>query len=1008
MIRFLVNRPVSVIALFLGVLLLAILALRQLKISLLPDIAIPEVIILVDVPNESPAGVEQQVLSTLRSGLLSISGLEDMSSTASWGSGEIRLRFDYGLNMDKVFIELNELIDLSMNDLPPTVSRPRAVKTRATDLPVFYLSLAYHSGKEPGSLAELSEYARKVLRPRLEQLPEIAFLDMHGLTDQHLVIQSYPEVMASLGINQLDLQAAIESNNLVLGSITIKERAYQYQVRIGKPITQIADIRNTTFQVGDRLFKIDDVAEVSLEDQTSVSAFYENGRRAISLAVVKSPNASLKTLKQRLQTIQEQIMQEESRFQLRISRDQTTLLQATLWNLTSSLMLACVLAVGIVFLFYPRWQIPTLIGIVVPVSLLLSFLFFRLGDMSINMISLSGLLLGLGLMIDNGIIVLDNISLSWNQEQSLAQACVQGTNEMIRPLLTSMLTTCSIFFPLIFLSGITGALFLDQALAISISLLISYLVSIILLPVLYYVLMQNQNITFPQQNSALSRMLLNGYDRGFRIIFKHKKLSFVIIVLFLSLSAIIFQGLAKTRFPTLPERAFEAEIEWGAGLQPAVAAQRITTLFDSLDIYWQAHLGISQFLLNTTYQGSLNSASLYIELPPDGAASDIQNLLARELADRYETASITFSAERTAFELLFPSSHTGFSVRCYFPGVEDLDQSDVYQGLFNNIKSLPGVNDAKGMLYSPSYLIEPIPEKLIQYQVNYEILRAELSRLLNYYQLTEIRSFQYSLPVVIKSEDYSIDEINSTATILNQNGLPIPLRHLIRIRKTRSPQKYFASRKGPYLPLELVTDFPEQVEKKIMELTHQYPGVELEVYSNKQYNQGLRRELTIILGFSILLLYFLLTAQFESFLQPLVVLSEIPLGLAGSIVLLWIFEQSINIMSLTGMIVTVGVVINDSIVKIDTINRLRRQGMDSKSAIHMGGLKRINAITMTSLTTILASLPFLFGNDLGSMLQRPLAIGLIGGMIIGTLASLFMVPLLYDIVLSKKAFPPED
>lgn len=995
MIKFLIHRPISVVVLVFALLCLSFMASRQLEVSLLPDIGIPEITILVDAPSYAPLEVEQKILFPMRRYLNAINGLQDLSCSAGWGLGQLHLRFDYGRDVDKVFIETNEMVDLSMNSLPAGIERPRVIKTRAEDLPVYYLTLKYNTDYQEGNFLQLSEYAKEVLRRRLEQLPGVALVDVHGVKNMQVAISPDENRLLALGLTQEDLQKALQDNQINFNSTIIKERQYQYLVRIGKSITGTKEIQNVRLVVGSRIVKIGDLAQVGFEEQTATGSFEDDGQPAISLAIIKNPGASLNDLETNLHSICQEIQEERPDIKISITRDQTKLLRFTLNNLKTSLFSGCLLAIGIVFFFYSQWRIPILIGIIIPISLLISLLFFKGLGLSLNMISLSGLLLGLGMMIDNGIIVLDNISQEWIGNVGIEEACIKGTNEMITPLLTSMLTTCSVFFPLFMISGIAGALFWDQALAVSVGLVTSYLVSITLLPTLYFGLLKNRRVENIQKSTLFTRSLTRLYNRGFNFTFRYPGLILVAIGLFIFLACLASIHLPLARFPTLPEEAFEVNIDWNAPIQPEISAQRIDRIFEKIEAPWQAHIGVSQYLLNALYQGEINGASIYVKIPVQEDPDTLKSNIRQRLHEFFPEARISFTPEKTPFEMLFPTPDQTIILRCFIDGHEEDAAQNIYQKIFQEIKELPGIQDIYDPDYDKTYFIQPDLQKLMYYNVDENHLIAELKKMLGEHKIMELKSFQYSVPVVIKGDWTGIEEIRQKGQVENRQGTLIPMHQLIDIHASRSMRKILASKAGRFWPIWIHTLQPERIEKHIAQIERQFPSLKIEIDGSYKANKLLISEIIRALLVSLLLLYFLLTAQFESFLQPFIVLLEIPISLSGALVFLWMFGATINMMSLIGMVVTMGIVINDSIIKVDTINRLRRAGLSVKEALHQGGLKRINPITMTSLTTILAVVPFFWGSDWGNMLQRPLAISLVGSMLVGTIVSLYIIPLLY-------------
>lgn len=993
MIRFLIYRPVSVFVVYLALIILAIIGISYLPVSLLPDIDIPHITILVEGENRSIEEIERLALAPIRQKLAQVDGLKDIQSIASFESGIVELEFEYGKNIDHAFLEVNEKVDRVINILPEGMPRPRVIKAKTGDLPVYFLSLSYKLNSSEQDFASLSEFAEQVVRRRLEQLPEIAVVDIHGLTDLEIAILPDENKMQNLGLTQVDLQKALEAQNLTFGSLIFKERNYQFLLRLGKPLSSIKDIREVPLLINKRIFRLAELAEVKIVEQAQRGWFTRNGRRAISLAIIKSEKAKIEELKEQLDVVIQQLLAEQELLQIEWSRDHTYMLRFAINNLRQNLLWGCFFAIGIVFFFYRNWRIPILIGLSVPLSILLSLLFFWGCGLSVNIISLSGIILGLGLMIDNGIIVLDNVAQKQLEGDLLEDACIKGTNEMIRPLLSSMLTTCSVFLPMIFLSGITGALFYDQALAISIGLLVSYIVSISFLPVFYFLLFKKQG-----RQSSRKSILIKLYDKGLHLIFQNPRLFSSAILIFLIGSVFLLQKLSIKRLPNLPQQAFELFIDWNEPITLSTASDRVEELFRNIikhGIQYDAHLGEDQYLIHRDEGTSISTTKIYVSHGDTLNGNLFKQSLLNNLQAKYPDASWEIQPEKSSFELVFPQSKDDIQINIYTEKqtveageliVQSFQDSlwEVFPDLEFNVPAL------EKML-----LITPLAEQLLLYQVDRSYLYQRLKQFLNNFNVLNIVQFQYEIPVVITSERKSIQRILAEEQIRNKEGQFIPLSYLLELKEIEAWKKIVATGNGVFLPITVNTSHLNEFLDYLKTYDVENSDLRLEIKADYTKNQQLLRELLMVLFVALLMLYFIMTAQFESFLQPLIILMEIPISLAGSICLLYVFGESLNLMAMIGMIVTVGIVINDSIIKIDTINQLKRQGIALKEAIHLGGLKRLNPIIMTSLTTILAILPVFFTNDLGATLQRPLALALIGGLFIGTIISLYFIPLVY-------------
>jgi len=490
MVKFLVERPVAVLVSLTAFLILGLITTGLIPVSLLPPVDIPSVTVKVTHEDMNAADIENTVVSRMRQHLLHVNGLEHIESRTSDGQSIITMRFRYGTDIDFSAMEVNEQVDAMMSWFPEGMDRPRVIKASASDIPVFDLAVAYRDEAREDMLA-LSEFARQTLRRRTEQLPSVALADMSGSVFPQIVITPEPHKMQAMGVTTSDLISTFRNHNARLGSITLRDGHYQYAVNIRSQAHTPEEIGNILLKSGKRLLRLKDIAHVAIEEQPPEGSFLINNRRGIVFSIIKNNNARMQDLEDEFETLLQSFRNDYPHLAFSRSRDQTQLLNVSVVNLQQNLGYGFLLAFAMMFIVLGSLRAPFLMGITIPASLVITMLVFYLTGISINIVSLSGLVLGAGMMIDNSIIVIDNITQYRRRGKTLLPACIHGTNEVIRPLLSSVLTTCAVFVPLVFLSDLSGALFYDQAIAIAIGLSVSLLVSIMIIPVLYHLMFKN-------------------------------------------------------------------------------------------------------------------------------------------------------------------------------------------------------------------------------------------------------------------------------------------------------------------------------------------------------------------------------------------------------------------------------------------------------------------------------------------------------------------------------------
>lgn len=553
MIKFLLRRPIAVLMAFTACFIIGLVTYSTLPVSLLPDIAIPEITVQVSAANTSARELENTIVKPLRSQLIQVSTLKDIHSESRDGAGIIRLSFEFGTNTDLAFIEVNEKIDAAMNYLPKETERPKVIKASATDIPVFYLNLtlkndsAYSTTTGQQSFLDLCEFAESVIKRRIEQLEEVAMVDVTGLVERQVQIVPDEDRLAMMGLAIGDIESALSSNNVEPGSMTVRDGYYEYNIRFSTLLRTAEDVENIYLRKDDRIVRLKDFCKVNIVPVKEKGVSLSNGKRAVTLAVIKQADENMDKMKNSLVGTMEYFRRVYPDIDFSISRNQTELLDFTISNLQQNLSLGFLFICLVAVLFLGDVKSPLVIGLSMVVSIVISFVFFYLCHMSLNIISLAGLILALGMMIDSSIIVTENISQYRERGYSLRRACITGTSEVVTPMLSSSLTTIAVFAPLIFMSGIAGAIFYDQAFSVTVGLLVSYFTGIMLLPVLYLLVYRagirtrkRKWLSFTFNNPVKDHTLDRFYDTGVDRVFRHKTFSVLFCAVSIPLCVFFF------------------------------------------------------------------------------------------------------------------------------------------------------------------------------------------------------------------------------------------------------------------------------------------------------------------------------------------------------------------------------------------------------------------------------------------------------------------------------------
>ncbi|MBR5707461.1 MAG: efflux RND transporter permease subunit [Bacteroidaceae bacterium] len=1008
MFKGLIKRPIAVTMVLIAVMVLGIAAIRKLPVSLVPDINIPQITVQVTSPDRSARELNDVLMDPLRSNLVQVPHLKDIVCTAKDGGGLVEMTFEYGADADYIFIDVNERVDMATSGWDAKEERPMIARASATDIPAFFINVSLRDQAHAGGtrMLEMSDFCRQVIVRRLEQLPQVAMVDVSGVLYPQLLIIPDMEKLRAIGVDESSLSSAIQSANVTLGSLSIRDGEYRFDVRFESRVVTREDVENVWLKLGGRTYQIKDLAEVREEQQRQKGMITSAGKQCITMAVIKRSDARMAELREGIQGLMEAFEQEYPDLQFEITRDQTELLDYSINNMVRNLLFGALFACIIIFFFMQDFRSPLLVVITIPTALILSFLFFYVLKISINIISLSGLVLGLGMMVDNSIITIDNITQRWRKGELLADACVYGTQEVFTPMLSSVMTTCAIFIPLIFMSGIAGALFYDEAMAVTITLVSALIMSVLVIPVFYYRFYKGQPCFTP--NKFISRISVGnmtaGYDRILSWFFRHRGVMWSIFTAAVVLIGMLFMNLDKQKLPTLSHSDTLLNIEWNERIsieENNRRCEQILAQFPDEITQYTAMTGVQQFVLSHTREMGLSEATVYIKADDTDQIEHIETAARDYIAREWPMAVHSCQASGNIFDMLFSDKEA--------PLVARIKRTD---GL------TPEPDQLSSLIYTlrdvlPDYYIQQPewneyielitdPERLALYDVSFSQVLGYLQNSMNAGSVLRISKGDFSMPVVIGVGNKEARDLIQGSYIDTRGGR-VPLEILLKETRNRDLKEIVSGVDGEFYPL--VLDVKGKEARRVMEAVKKVvrndDRFDVSFAGTYFTNREMIKELCGVLVISILLLFFILAAQFESLVQPFIILSELIIDIFAVLGILWLFGESLNLMSMIGMVVMCGIVINDSILKVDTINRLREQGMGLKHAILEAGGRRLKAIIMTSLTTILAIAPFLVRGDMGSDLQYPLSLALISGMIAGTFVSVFFVPLAYYVIYKK-------
>lgn len=973
--------------------------------SLIPDVDIPYITVEAESSQMSAREMDESVIKTLRQQLMQVNGVEEITSESRDGAGSIRLAFSHGSNMDYVFVEVNEKVDRCMSSLPK-IDRPKVLKASATDIPAFYINLTPVSDS-PEAFSQMSRFARDVISKRLEQQEEVAMVDVSGYVDDQIMIIPDQKKLTQLGITPSQFEEIIKSSNINLGALTIHDGQYRYNVKFLSEVESRDDIANIWFRKNDRVLQIKDVASVKMQPAKKTGLVRSDGKRAICMAVIKQSDARMSDLRKSMDGMMEAFTRDYPQIEFTVTRDQTQLLEYSINNLVRNIVAGIILACLVIFLFMRDFRSPALVSLTMPVALIFSMAVFYVIGLSINIISLSGLLLGVGMMVDNTIILVDNITSRWQRGEPLKDAVVEGTKEVAGPMLSSVLTTCAVFIPLVFVSGIAGELFYDQAMAVTIVLLTSYVVTLTVIPVYYY--WWYRRLPSFRVNPLLERISFDEPLRRFedKVVvwfMDHRYAAWGIMAASIPGIICCFAFMSKERLPEMSYTETIMNIDWNEQISIDENESRVASLEslvgdDCLQV--TSLVGMQRFILGHSGNPGTGEAAIYMNCRDVKTLENVKGALKERVMENYPSAVCGFEASGNIFDAVFSDSEAPLVARIRPASLPRLDVGNL-RGLLGKLRdALPeaGIEDVP---VKTDALFIADPQKMALYGVGYSELSTMLRNSLNENNLFLIVQGVRSIPVITGDDARGLSEILSDKFIVKDN-VRIPVCELLKQTYAEDFKTLISGAEGNYYPvsLDVAASSIPSVIKTVRDVVRSDNGYEVSFAGSWFSNRKMVMELLLVLAVAVLLLYLILASQFESLIQPGIILLEILVDVFVSLLALWCLGVTINLMSMIGLVVISGIVINDSILKIDTVNRMRRAGVALRTAVVEASGRRMKAIIMTSLTTILAVSPFLNRGSMGDDLQYPMSLVIIVGMTVGTLVSLFVLPALYYSIYRK-------
>ncbi len=1016
-----VRRRVSVVMTCMAVIAFGLVGYNRLSLELFPDITYPSITVQTEFPDTAPQEVENLVTRPVEEAVGVLRGLQTIHSVSRAGISEVTLEFEWGADMDLLSMEVREKLDRLI--LPEEATDPVVLRFDPSLDPIIRLALA---GDD--DLTTLRRLADRQIKQDFETVKGVAAAGIKGGLEEEIQIEVDQERLAALGITIDRVRQVVGVSNVNLPGGALRGPDSQYLIRTLNEFQDVEEIADLIIVHADGAsVRLGDVATVRWGSKEREEITRVNGRESVEISFYKEGDANTVTvarrLRERIAEWQDGKLPEGA--SLTVLFDQSHFIQQAVDEVRNAALIGGVLAIGVLFLFLRDGRSTLIIASSIPISVIATFIAMYKMDISLNIMSLGGLTLGIGMLVDNSIVVLESIFRKRQDGQSLFAAAVNGTSEVGGAVVASTLTTVAVFLPIVFVEGVAGQLFRDQALTVTFSILASLVVAVTVIPMLSAAGGRlprpgkesealeeatpetNQARSAPDQTlgwfSALYDRLLKGALR-----FKPLTLGIGFGLFFVAIWAV---GLLGTELiPQLSEGEFFFEVKLPEGASLA-ATDRSVKMMEaaagnetSVDRYYAtvgSRLVSGGMSLNTKAE-NLGQLNLVMKDRSDSEGElEVAERLRREFS-ALPDLEIKFGRP-SYFSLKTPVEVLIFG--------DDLDLLRSYSlELAGKLNTIPGLVDVRSSLEAGNPELQVVfdRERLAALGLDMGVLSETLKNRVLGVVPTRFKEQDRQIDIRIRNRQSDRQSVNDVRNLIlpGPDGKPIRLLSVARVTEDRGPAEIHrlqqqraavvsANLEGRSLGAAIAD------VKSLMAAMPGEAGLSLDLGGQNKEMQVSFNSLRFAIILAIFLVYLVMAATFESFLHPFLVLFTIPLALTGVVAGLLATSTPITVIVLIGTVMLVGIVVNNAIVLIDTINRLRRGGVAKRDAVIRAGHIRLRPILMTTLTTILGLMPMALSWGEGAELRSPLAITVASGLALSTLLTLVVIPAAYLLVPSR-------
>jgi len=1055
---FTTNRPVATSMLFLAIIMLGLASLARLPVDLLPDISFPRLVVYTTYRDAGPGEIEERISTPIEQAVSTVGGLRRLSSVSRDGVSVVALEFLWGTKMDFAALQVREKLDQIRWQLPQQADRPTLLRQDPREQPIMTIAVA---GED---LYRLRELSRQVFKRRLEQIDGIALATVTGGFEREIQVEVNMTRLAALSLNLATVESALKTASDNRPGGTIRKGQFRYGLRTLGEFTTVAEIGAVAISLPKGgTVALREVATITdgFRERTGLTRY--NGKEAIGLLLTKESGTNTVAVTRRVLEIIEQLRREYPQVTLAVVEAQAGFIELAIGQVEQEIIAGGILAFLVLVFFLHDVRTPLIIAVAMPVSVVAAFALFYFFGINLNVISLGGLALGIGMLMDNSIVVLENIFRLRDEGHALLPATIEGTGEVIAPVTSSTLTNIAVFLPLAYVHGIAGQLFRDQSFAIAFALLASLLVAFTLLPMLASRLRREgewetksvgEGVNPPLSPSPsrlfiwlgavknflrgllkfwkdllltpfrwLSRILkkimaplFRGFDHGYMAfasryeIILEKALErprFVLALAFGAFLTALFGAvffLGRELMPQVDQRQFLVEVELPPGstfVATTAAAEGVEKILLSetnvAAVF--AQVGRVGYQFGAAEEQGLERAALLVQLKDKAPATEKVMAKLRERLLAANHSNITLRRPQSQFANMLGLAEADITLQIRGPEISTaLALADTIRRHSAQIVGLADLrSDFAGGQQEMVLTVDR--QAAAQYGVAPATIAAFVENYMRGTVPTTFKDFDQKISILLRAQESdrkTLDQLLQSP-VPTTNGQTAPLRRFVSANMNVAPTAIFRENQARTISLygNVSGRDLEAVAREVEKLTAKLKlpaGYEVRLAGQRTEMRETFWSMAAAIALAIALMYMILAAEFESLKYPFIIMLSAPLAIIGVVFGLLVTGQTINLMSLIGLMVLVGIVDNDAIVKVDFILQERKRGTPLREAILLAGEKRLRPIVMNTVTTIFGMLPMMIYPGTGTEFYRPLAVAVIFGLAFATALTLVVVP----------------